>query len=151
MHRIISLDDFDKDFLLKSNEWLNDPEIQFLVDGVPVSLDEQCLWFNSLKSRNDYKIWGVSCEGERIGTAGLRHLSNDSGEFFCYVGEKKFWGGVGRPILKEVEAKAIMLGLKKIWLRVKPENERARILYDKMGYLDYYKNDTFYFMKKQLL
>lgn len=151
MHRIISLEPFDEAFLIKSNKWLNDPEIQYLIDSAPVSLDDQFFWFRGLVYRDDYRIWGILCENKRVGVAGLRHITDKSGEFFCYVGEKEYRGGIGRPILESVEQKAIQMGLSKLWLRVKFDNVIAKHLYDRLGYVVYKSDDKFYYMEKKCM
>lgn len=150
MDKIISLATFDEVFLEKSFKWLNDPEILLLIDGVPVTKENQWEWFNNLPQREDYRIWGLICNDTPIGVMGLRHITKLEAEFFCYVGEKDYWGGCGRPIILLAEAEAKAMGLKELWLRVLRDNQRAKKVYENIGFIQY-KNDTrFYFMKKAI-
>ena len=150
MRRNLKLVYFDKTFLEHSFRWLNDPFIQCSIDSEPVSKEKQQNWFNTLQTRSDYKLWGLTCDDFPIGVVGLRHVTTEDAEFFCYVGEKEYWGGCGRPIMKLAEEKAVSLGIKSIWLRVLYNNFRAKTLYDHIGYSEFSKDGKFYFMRKKI-
>lgn len=150
MDKIVSLATFNEVFLEKSFKWLNDPEILSLIDGVPVTKEGQREWFNSLPQREDYRIWGLICNDTPIGVMGLRHITESEAEFFCYVGEKEFWGGCGVPIIHLAEAESKSMGIKELWLRVLFDNPRAKKLYDNMGYVEYYTDSKFYYMRKRI-
>ena len=150
MPRIFHLSKFDEQFLDKSFYWLNDPIIQKSIDGVALDKEDQLKWFNTLENRTDYKIWGLTCDNAPIGVVGLRHITSDDAEFFCYVGEKDYWGGCGRPIMELAEQEAKQMNLKSLWLRVLFDNPRAKAVYDHMNYSQYNKDDKFYFMRKYL-
>ena len=83
--------EYDTTFLNLSWDWLNDPEIKFLTDTPDFSRDQQLSWFEGLKNRSDYKVWGIRIGAERIGVCGLKNITNSSAEYFGYIADKSFW------------------------------------------------------------
>ena len=63
----VSLCEFDSIFLEKSWIWLNDPYINYYSAIGLISRKEQLEWFNSLRERSDYMIWGVKYQDTPIG------------------------------------------------------------------------------------
>lgn len=129
--------DFNKLFLERSFEWLTDPEINRLLDVGRVSKEEQQIWFKGLKTRKNYLIWGVSCDGMPIGAVGLKNInfSEKEAEYFGYIGEKEYWGrGIGTKMLEFAKTQATDIGIEKLYLNVIPENQRAIHLYKKFGF-----------------
>lgn len=127
-------------YLEKSFEWLHDEEIKSLVDADDFTKEDQKKWFDSLKNRKDYLIWGIEADDEPVGVVGLKNISykQKEAEFFGYIGEKNFWGkGIGSKMLVYIREEARKLELKKIVLYVLPENTRAICLYKKFGFESY--------------
>lgn len=133
---MIEFVEFDRSFLKRSWDWLNDEEIRNLIDTSPITKIQQENWFASLPSLSDYYIWGIKCNKWPVGACGLKHVTSVDAEFFGYIGEKDFWGiGIGAKMLEFVEKKAIGMGLKRIVLKVQKDNVRAIHLYEKTGYM----------------
>lgn len=132
----VQLVPFDRVFLERSWDWLQDPEIKRLTLTPDFTREEQQRFFDSLPSRSDYRIWGVLLAGgEPIGAAGLKNTAGGSAEYWGYIGEKHFWGrGLGGPMLAAVEAEARKLGLAELVLRVAADNVRAMRAYEKFGF-----------------
>ncbi len=129
--------DYNSIFLEKSWEWLNDLEIKTLTLTPDFTKEEQSVFFNSLKARNDYWIKGIIEDNIPIGVIGLKHInsSEKSAEYWGYIGEKEYWGkGIGKFMIEESLKKAEELGLTKIFLNVSGQNTRAKKLYQKMGF-----------------
>lgn len=126
---------FDEIYLNKSWEWLQDEEIKFLTNTSPFTKPQQIMFYKSLP-RNDYLIWGFEVDSIPIGVLGLKNITNRSGEYFGYIGDKKYWG---RGLFKEMKLfileKAKEHELDRIYLKVIKENERAIRAYYREGFV----------------
>jgi RimJ/RimL family protein N-acetyltransferase len=133
----IRLVPFSRDFLDRSWEWLNDPEVKALTMTPDFTREDQLAFFGSLPGRTDYCIWGVEASGGTpIGAAGIKHIAGDSGESWCYIGERDWRGkGVGRQILERCEDKARVLGLRELSMKAAATNDRSIGLYASMGFV----------------
>ena len=131
----IQLTSYDSDFLTKSWEWLNDPEIKHLTNTGDFSKEDQQKWVAKLPEIEGYKIWGAKYSNEPIGVFGIKNISDSEGEYWGYIGEKKYWGlGLGKEIMTLILQEAQTLKIKNLYLKVIPENKRAIKLYEKMGF-----------------
>jgi RimJ/RimL family protein N-acetyltransferase len=111
---------FDRRFLDRSWEWLQDEETKRLTMTPDFTRQDQQRFFDSLPTRSDYRIWGVVLAGcEPIG----------------YIGDKSLWGqGLGGEMLVAVEAEARRLGLTELVLQVATDNVRAMRAYENSGF-----------------
>lgn len=127
---------YDRRFLEKSWMWLQDPEVQRLTMTPPLTRETQESWFASLPGRIDYMIWGIESNDEPIGAVGIKNIAGDSGEYWGYIGEKRYWErGIGRWMISLAVQYAREAGLRQLTLRVSRENERAIRLYRRCGFL----------------
>lgn len=150
MDKVLTLESFSRVFLEKSFQWCNDPEIQELIDGRPVIKEDQERWYKSLPGRKDYKIWGLSCNGVPIGSCGLKDIDESSAEYFGYIGEKSYWGGLGAKLVSLVEDEVKIMNLSRIYLKVLLSNPRAKHLYEKLLYIEYKKDERFAYYYKDM-
>ena len=126
---------FDKTFLDLTWLWLNDPEIKYLVDSPTITKEQQLEWFESLNKKEDYLIWGIKYSNVPVGVCGLKNITDESSEYWGYIGEKEFWGlGIGSIILDKMIYKAKTLKNKYIWLKVLNSNKRAIDLYSRKNF-----------------
>ena len=133
----VSFTKYNEEFLAKSYQWLSDAEIKYLTNTPPITRRSQKEWFQKLPLRTDYLIWGICKDGEPIGAVGLKHIDsyNKIGEYFGYIGEKRFWGmGFGKLMISFIETKAKELSLSTLQLVVRTSNHRAIHLYVKSGF-----------------
>jgi RimJ/RimL family protein N-acetyltransferase len=129
--------DYNKIFLEKSWEWLNDTEMKKLTLTPALTKEMQQNFFDSLPKRNDYFIKGILCNNKPIGACGLKNLTEEEGEYWGYIGEKGYWGrGIGKEMVKFIIEFAKQKQLKNIWLRVFEKNERAYNLYTKNNFIE---------------
>ena len=127
---------YDNTFLEKSWGWLNTPEIAYLTQTPVFSKEDQLHWFESLKEKNDYMIWGIRCDNIPVGVCGLKNINISSAEYWGYIGEKEYWGkGIGKKMLTFIENEAIKLDLCILELNVLKDNVRALHLYEKQGFV----------------
>ena len=97
--------------------------------------EDQIEWFNSLKDKKDYLIWGIICNSIPIGVCGLKNIEKRMGEYWGYIGDKNYWGkGIGKIIMSSVINQAKILGLHRIYLKVSSSNHRAINLYKSIGF-----------------
>ncbi len=131
----IKLVKYTLEFIDLSRKWLLDEEVQKLTNTPTFNREEQLIWFEGLKEKTNYLIWGIEITGTKIGACGLKNISETDCEYWGYIGEKEYWKkGLGTQVLKMLENKAIELGLKSIWLKVLLMNQAAIALYLKNGY-----------------
>ena len=131
----IQVVNFDKIFLSHSWEWLNEPELKKLTNTPDFTQEDQLRWYESLKYKNDYLVWGILADSKPIGVCGLKKITQTDCEYWGYIGEKEYWGkGIGKSIMYLLEEEAKKLKLNSIWLQVLQENSRAILLYKKTGY-----------------
>lgn len=127
---------FDKKILDLTYNWLNDPEIQALIDSKPVEYEKQQEWFDRLPSRKDFLIYSIWHNDTPIGVLGLKNVTSVSAEYWGYLGKKEYWGrGIGIWMVEEAVRVAKENNLPKIYLKVLPSNYRAIRLYQKKGFL----------------
>lgn len=129
---IISFVDYDKEYCELSWGWLNDSEIKKLTMTPSFTRESQENWFDSLRQRTDYLIWGIECNNKPIGALGMKNIDyvDKSGEYFGYIGEKEYWSkGIGTFMMEYIIKKAMESKLNKIYLKVSKFNERAIKLY----------------------
>ncbi|MBT1714732.1 GNAT family N-acetyltransferase [Enterobacter dykesii] len=128
--------EYDESFLALSWLWLKDPEISVLTMTPEFTKDEQLIFFKSLGERRDYFIRGITYQNKKIGAVGIKNINHEKGEYWGYIGEKNYWGqGLGREIMQKIISEARLLGLKKLYLHVNSNNQRAINLYKKEGFV----------------
>ena len=133
---MIILEPYDRTYLDLSWNWLRDPEIKALTLTPDFTREQQQAFFASLAGRADYRIWGVASDaGEKIGAAGIKHIDGPNGEFWCYIGERDYWGrGVGGQILTLCEDQARALGIERLIMIAATDNMRSVKAFEKMGF-----------------
>lgn len=132
----LALVPFDHHYLDLSWGWLADPEIKALTMTPDFDRADQQRFFDGLADRSDYTIWGVELDGARpIGADGLKRIDGNRAEYWGYIGDKDAWGqGLGKLMLAAIEAKAVAMGISRLYLRVASDNVRAVSLYARAGY-----------------
>lgn len=127
---------FNESILNKTYEWLQDDEICSLIDANPVSLEVQRNWYDELPNKPDYYIKGIMCDSKPIGVVGIKHICDNTGEYWGYIGEKEYWGqGIGKIMVSEMMKDAKdRFNLSTLTLRVLETNARAIGLYKTMGF-----------------
>lgn len=152
MNYSLLLLDFTRVFLDKSWVWLNDPYIKYYTVTPRITRIEQDSWYNSLKDRNDYFVWGVAYGNIPIGACGLKKVNSSTAEYWGYIGEKKYHRhGFGCLMMAQVELIACQKGFDKLILKVIPDNIPAIKLYLKRGFIETSRDTTFIYMEKKMI
>jgi RimJ/RimL family protein N-acetyltransferase len=122
--------------------WINDPEvIKYTSIFHPVSEMEQKEWFSTLTQQKNRYLLGIEAKegGKLIGTCGFNDVNHvfRKAELFLKICEKSMWNrGYGTETLELLMDFGFSdLNLRRIWLRVLSDNERAIKLYEKAGFL----------------
>ena len=132
----VKLVDFDQKYLDNSWNWLYDHELKEMTSAPLITKDEQLKWFESIKKKDNYLIWGIEVDTKPIGACGLKNINRIEGEYWGYIGEKSYWGkGIGSMMMNMIIGKAKELKLKKIYLKVLKVNFRAIKLYEKFNFI----------------
>jgi UDP-4-amino-4,6-dideoxy-N-acetyl-beta-L-altrosamine N-acetyltransferase len=137
--RLRALRESDNEILHK---WVNDPEIvKFTYFFHPVSEMEQKEWFASLSKKQNQVIFCIEIkQGEKlIGTCGFYDINHvcRKAELVIKICDKTMRGkGYGREVLEILMDFGFSdLNLRRIWLRVLADNERAIKLYQNAGFI----------------
>ncbi|MDD2798993.1 MAG: GNAT family N-acetyltransferase [Bacteroidales bacterium] len=126
---------FDEKFLELSWIWLNDLEIKVLTNTPDFTQIDQRRWFESLDSKKDYEIWGVTVSGIPIGVCGLKNIKNSEAEYWGYIGDKLYWRkGIGEIMMKHIITICKKRELSVLKLFVLENNIAAINLYSKTGF-----------------
>ncbi len=148
----------DEDDLDRCLAWINDAEIlNTLGRRTPMSRTMEREWLVGQYKSDDTFALAIALKDDdrHIGNTGLHAIDyvNRTAEFGLLIGEKDAWGHgygpeAGRAIIDFGFAE---LGLHRIFLRVFSFNERARRVYDKLGFIDegalresYFRNGRFH-------
>lgn len=126
---------YSEPYLEHSWLWLNDSEIKELTFTPDFDKNSQLAWFNSLKDKLNYQIWGIEYDNIPIGVFGIKNISEVDGEYWGYIGEKQYWGkGISQWMLdRSIEfSKRRKIDL---YLYVKEDNIRAIRAYEKKGFV----------------
>ena len=145
--------EYDETFLHLSKQWLSDPEIKRLTMTPDIDDEAQQRWFEKLNQRKDYLIWGILANEKPIGAVGIKNIDQvaKSGEYWGYIGEKEFIGqGIGRHMVEAMVDHGKNIGLKTLTLKVANYNQRAYVLYKKIGFEVIATEGIINIMKKRL-
>jgi RimJ/RimL family protein N-acetyltransferase len=127
---------FDEQFLAASLRWFRDPELCRLMQTEPFDADVQREWFDALRHRQDYCIWGIALDGLPVGAFGLKNIDPARGaEWFMYVGDERHRGlGIGDWVEVEIVKKARALGIVRLWGHALSDNEPVLRLHRRHGF-----------------
>jgi len=122
--------------------WVNDPEIvRYTYFYHPVSEMEHKSCFSSLPLQKDQILFGIETieENKLIGTCGFHDINHicRKAELIIKISDKNEWGkGYGKDALQIlIDFGFSDLNLRRIWLRVLADNDRAIKLYQNAGFI----------------
>lgn len=139
----IHLREIERADLGRINAWRNDAEVIRLLGAnffyINPQIDDR--WFDGYLANRDKAVRLAIVETEsntHIGNVYLTgiHAVNRSAEFSIMLGDKRFWSrGYGRPATEEMLRHAFEdLNLHRVYLTLLQDNERARRLYERVGF-----------------
>jgi RimJ/RimL family protein N-acetyltransferase len=136
--RLAPLSGADSDTLFR---WINDRELVVMSAAFePVERSDHDAWFDRIRRRPDTAIFAIRLnDGDRlIGTCQLHSIDARHGnaELQIRLGERDAWGlSLGREAMELLLDHGFReLGLHRIHLHVLAGNERARRLYEHVGF-----------------
>lgn len=120
--------------------WWRDKELIALTSGdfSPLTDEKIAQYVGEMaKSKKDYHFM-IEVGGKIIGHIALNKGRNNAHETQIIIGEKEYLGrGYGTEAIKLLLKKAEQIGIKDIYLEVRPENNRAIAAYKKSGFIEY--------------
>lgn len=119
-------------------KWWRDEELIKRTSGIltPIS-DEQVQEYlaGMLISKTDHHFM-ITVDDKPIGHVVLAQRYGDWYETQIVIGEKNFWGhGYATSAMKELLEKAKSMGIRKVFLEVRPDNLGAISVYEKCGFI----------------
>ena len=122
--------------------WRNDPSIQSMLIGwhFPVSAEEEMLWLEKIRGDKNSRRFAIEADtGSYIGNIGLYDINwiDRVSGFGIFIGDPRFRGGGYATDASFALVKFAFqeLGLNRLWLTVLADNEPARKLYERLGFL----------------
>jgi RimJ/RimL family protein N-acetyltransferase len=126
---------YDRRVLDQSWLWMQDEEFRYLNHMTMISREEQLKWFEGLRNRDNYYIWGIELDTNPVGVYGIKNVAEKRGEYWGFIGVKEYWGkGIGSWIMSRAILHARDLGLEELVLNVLKDNHRAINLYKKFSF-----------------
>lgn len=158
--RLRSLDMSDVDNLLT---WVNDPQVvgKFATFHEPLTReDEERYVHATLASKNDL-VFSIEANGTYVGQAGIHEIEwrNRKGRAALVI-RSDFQGvGYGQAAMRELLRTVFTdYGIHKVFLIVDPNNERARHVYEKVGFKpegvlreEYFRDGVYHDMVRLLM
>jgi len=139
----VYLREIERTDLPRINQWRNDPELvgflgaNFLYIGS--AIDER--WFNAYLDNRDkaVRLAIMATDSDtHIGNVNLTgiHAVNRTAEFSIFIGDKNYWSdGYGSMAAQQILAHGFEdLNLHRISLTLLQTNERARRMYERLGF-----------------
>ncbi len=120
--------------------WVNDPEVIKNLQHFNKELtreDESNYIHRMLESQNDYVFSIIRNDGVYLGQCGLHQISWENKlSRLAIIIKSEFWGmGYAQQSIRELLIFSFQnLKLHKVWLVVHSTNEKARHIYDKIGF-----------------
>lgn len=131
-----------------SYKWRNDFEV-FKYTGTvydhEITLETELQWIERVIKNDDEYRCAIVADGIYVGNIYLTNIGNKSAEYHIFVGEKSYWG---KGVAKKASIEIIRYGfehlnLQKIVLEVRPQNNTAIRLYEKLGFTMIGENSNF--------
>ena len=131
-----------------SYKWRNDSEV-FKYTGTvydhEITLETELQWIEKVIKNDDEYRYAIVADGIYVGNIYLTNIGNKSAEYHIFIGEKSYWG---KGVAKKASIVIIRFGfehlnLQKIVLEVRPQNNTAIRLYEKLGFTMIGENSNF--------
>lgn len=145
----VVLREFSEEDIPLKIEWINNPQNnKYLHYDIPLQLDKTQSWFQKRDTSKRVDCMIVYA-GHAVGVIGLLSIdrTNSKAEYYITIGDTGFKGkGIATKATKAILAYAFQtLGLHKVYLNVDADNQIARHLYEKCGFVQegYFKDDLY--------
>jgi len=137
----VSLEPFTESHIHRTFSWVSNPTFRslFLLRG-DVTWEGHVAYFLRVLRDPSQRIYAIFHQAEHVGNCGFKHLdaATRSGEIWIYIGSSEMRGkGIGYRATQLLLCEGVeKLGLEKIHLHVAANNESARKLYLRSGFVE---------------
>lgn len=127
---------------LISCHWRNDPEIWQYTGNKPnkfITPEIEKDWLSEKLTEKNSVRFAIIVDNNYIGNIQITDIiEEETGQYHIFIGEKSFWGrGIGTQATNQIIRFAKeQLKLKKLYLRVNPQNLSAVKLYKNIGFIN---------------
>ena len=142
----------ERDDAYVSYKWRNDPDV-FKYTGTvydhEITLETELQWIESVIKNNDEYRCAIIADSCYVGNIYLTNIDDEKAEYHIFIGDKSYWGkGVAKKASVEIIRYGFdYLNIKKIVLEVRPQNNSAIRLYEKLGFAMVEENSNFVTME----
>ncbi len=119
--------------------WVNDPLVvgKFATFQQDYTKEDEIAYINKVIQSKDEKVFSIESSGEYIGQAGLHEIEerNKKARLSLLIKREFHSKGYGQESLIELLRTAFSVySLHRVWLIVDKENQKARHIYEKLGF-----------------
>lgn len=129
-----------------SYKWRNDPSIWEFTEFKPngnITEEVETNWLRTKLQKSNDQRFAICLHGthQHIGNIQLIDIEDNKGEFYLFIGEKKFWRkGIGQKASRLILQYGFSaLKLEVVFLFVHEKNIAALSIYDKLGFITVHK------------
>ncbi len=139
---MIRLEPLTMDHLPLVMTWANDPEVMgyFATHQNLITEEEEARYLAKILASPTDRVWSIFHveTGEYLGQCSINAIywPARNGRIFMALGRPAQGKRYASHILEALKTKAWEMGLHKLWLIVREENEKARAKYDRAGFRD---------------
>lgn len=101
-----------------------------------VTINNEIAWFKKVNKKKDRLNLAICLNERYIGNIYFTDIKKSSAQFHIFIGENSLWGkGIAsKSMILSLDFLRINLDIKKVYLKVKKENNSAIRLYKKCGF-----------------
>lgn len=136
----IRLAPFTDDRVDRTFAWISEPALRraFLMRGDPTRAGHES-YFARVLADPSQRVYAILCDGEHVGNCGFKHIDPcaGEGELWIYIGPRQLRGnGIGDAAVRLLLCEGTeQLGLRRVFAHVAEDNEPARRLYARTGFV----------------
>lgn len=131
----VSLRKIKKSDIRYFKKWWQDKTLAKFTSGKTAKENEIPLFFETMQKNSQSTDYMILAGNKTIGHIALNKRDSGWYETNIVIGEKKLWGkGIGTEAKRQILLKAKRMGIKKVFVEVRPDNIRSIKASEKCGF-----------------